>query len=106
MNAWTAFVIVQATFSQPVPLVNAVPPGPAHIEVTKNDDPKAKFNLDMTSDEPAKWTKMVGVEADTTVNVPTVSTISFPTKEMCDAAVTVLQKQGGVYSVSCIQTQQ
>lgn len=106
MSAWMAFVIIQGTMSGPIPIVNATPHGPAHISMDKTTEPKAKFSLDMTADDNVHWDRMTGVEANTSVNIATVSTIAFQTKELCDAAAPVLQKQIGVASVSCIQTQQ
>ena len=103
MNIWMAFVIIQGSMSQPVPLVNKTQDGPAHISVQSQDSTKPDIDLDVQSKMHVD--RMTGVEADTYVNVPTVSTIPFSTKEMCDAAITALQKQGGVFSVSCIQTQ-
>ena len=61
--------------------------------------------MKMSAEPTTRIGRMTGVEANAYVNVPTVSTVGFQTKELCDAAVSVLQKQGGVYSVSCVQTE-
>ena len=47
--------------------------------------------------------RMIGVEALTTVNVPTTATISFETEELCLRAADTLRMQPGVLSVSVMQ---
>jgi hypothetical protein len=49
--------------------------------------------------------RMTGVEADVYVYNPTVTTLSFPSKELCEKAAGTLAEQSGVLSASCVQTQ-
>ena len=46
---------------------------------------------------------MIGVEALTTVTMPTTATIGFETEELCVAAAVTLRLQPGVLSVSVMQ---
>jgi hypothetical protein len=88
-----------------MPLVAATDPGPASIAVGKDAETDPDISLKVLKQPGTVVHRMTGVETDTYVNVPTVSTLSFTTAEMCQAAIATLQKQSGVYSVSCVQTQ-
>ena len=105
MSLWMALVIVQGTFSAPMPLVNKTNDGPASVFVGPHAPDEPNVTLDVQAQKTQRIERMTGVEADTYVNVPTTVTLTFASKELCDIAITALQKQGGVYSVSCVQTQ-
>jgi hypothetical protein len=106
MSVWTALVIVQTMFSPNSPVVNATSAGPADIKVGMEAPTDPTISVQVKSPPPTtKVERMTGVEADTYVNVPAVTTLSFPSSEMCEAAAVVLRKQNGAYSVSCVQTQ-
>ena len=112
---WTALIILQV--SSPVQIATA--PGPMHMDLiptqpggsehafsmTVGPDKANTDTADIPSGSVPKFDRITGVEADTTINVPAASTLTFPTQAMCDAASATLSKQNGVLSVSCVQTQ-
>jgi hypothetical protein len=121
MSVWTALIVI-AGMSSPMQLTVPQKGGPLNVTVTPNPIDNEKGNVgkpdvvkppaitlgmtptDGTGDKAYNIGSMTGIEADTLVNIPVVTTLIFNTQTMCDTAVDVLRKQFDVVSVACIET--
>lgn len=97
-------IILQAMTA--VPQTVGTDPGPLSFGMKSEKDSPPSIALDVQNVPGTKVGKMVGVETTIIVSLPpAATTLTFGTKELCDAAAEAIKKQTSVGSVTCVQTQ-
>ncbi|MDP9082457.1 MAG: hypothetical protein M3N50_01620 [Pseudomonadota bacterium] len=102
MEIWTALIILTVASN---PIANAAKDGPFDVNVAARatqSDPS--FHMKGPDSPDYKVQRLTGVEADTIVNIPASTTMTFDGKDLCDTAVMALAQQNGVASASCVRT--
>ena len=108
MTKWIAFIVVTTYAPHPMMEWPSEPKEQEQwpsIDVDVNNVPSSEGHINVHMDRTSRVHKMIGVAADTTVNVPTTAMIEFPSEHLCRQACEVLGKQTGVLSASAIEVQ-
>jgi hypothetical protein len=106
--SWSALVVVRGA-AGPISFDMPDKPTtePSHIDVTAGDEKaKPNFTMDVSKGDlqAEHIDRIIGVETNTSVQMPAPLIVKFGAKDLCETAARLLSKNANVASVTCFQT--